>query len=199
MVEHRGGDVLLRRLQAPEGLLQMCSHDRLGSSQLPERREAEDGRATLALNLPQPLEHELQIRGLDPVLVLPDAPAAGSPDVDLPRGDLIEECIDELRLDLDRLAAQLVVALDRPEDRGAAALRVEVVEPEVVGKEVGNAALERIELRESVLAQPQEDVRAQAGLADRCGKLVAKLVTLVVEEVLLELVEDDVHIPAHGL
>ena len=74
-----------------------------------------------------------------------------------------------------------------------------MVEPEVVGEEVGDPALERIELREGVLAQPEEEVRAQAGLADRCRKLVGELVALVVEEVLLELVEDDVDISAHGL
>ena len=49
-------------------------------------------------------------------------PTAGSPDVDLPRRDLVEDDLHELGLDLDRFAGQLVVALDRPEDRGAAAL-----------------------------------------------------------------------------
>src|SRR2546430_387830 len=98
-----------------------------------------------------------------------------------------------------RLAAQLVVALDRPDDRGAAALPVEVVKPEVVGEEVGDPALERIELGKSVLAQPEQEVRAQAGLADRVRELRGEFVALVVEEVLLELIEDGVDIAAHGL
>ena len=103
VVEHRGGDVLLCRLQAPERPLEMRSHDRLGPAQLPERCEAENGRASFALDLPQPLEHELQVRRLDPVLVFLDTPAAGSPDVDLSRRDLIEHRVHELGLDLDRL------------------------------------------------------------------------------------------------
>ena len=198
VVEHGCGNVLVCRREAPERPLEMRPHDRVGPSQLAERREAENGRAPLALDLPQPLEHELQVRRFDPILVFLDATAAGSPDVDLTRGDLVEDHLHELGLDLDRFAGQLVVALNRPEDRGAAAVPVEVVEPEVVGEEVRDPALERIELREGVLAQPEEEVRAKARLADRCGKLVREFVPLVVEEVLLELIEDGVDISAHG-
>ena len=74
-----------------------------------------------------------------------------------------------------------------------------MVEPEVVGKEVGDPALERVELRESVLAQAEEEVRPQTGLADRRCELIGEFVALVVEEVLLELIEDRVDISAYGL
>src|SRR5205085_12614517 len=94
---------------------------------------------------------------------------------------------------------ELVVALDRPEDRVAAAAPVEVVEAQVVREEARDPALEGVELRERVLAQAEQEVRTQAGVADRLRELLRERVALVVEEVLLELVEDDVDVAAHDL
>ena len=76
-----------------------------------------------------------------------------------------------------------------------------MVETEVVREEVGNPALERVELGERVLPQAEQEVRAQAGLADRrrelAGEASLRALALVVEEELLELVEDHVEVPAH--
>src|SRR5207253_8778597 len=94
---------------------------------------------------------------------------------------------------------ELVVALDRPENRSASACAVEMVEPQVVPEEVRDAALERVEFRERVLAQAEEEVCPQPRLADRRRELRGKRVVLVVEEVLLELVGDDVDVAADGL
>src|SRR5204863_4466348 len=132
VVEHRRGDVLLFRLQPAESPLEMRPDDRLRAAELVERRQAENGRSPLALDLPEPLQHELQVRRLDPLLVRLDAAAARATDVDLARGDLVEHCLDQLRLDANVLTRELVVALDRADDRRARAAPVEVVEPEVV-------------------------------------------------------------------
>jgi len=74
---------------------------------------------------------------------------------------------------------------------------VKVVEPEVVGEQVRDLAFEGIELRERVFAKAEQDVRAQGRLANRLRKLAGELVVLVIEEVLLELVEDHVHVAAN--
>src|SRR5919108_577116 len=94
------------------------------------------------------------------------APAVDA-DVDAPALDRVEDALDERGLDRDRVAAELAVALDRPYDRVAAAAAVEMLEPQVVAEEVRDAGLERVELRERVLAQAEEEVRPQARLAGR--------------------------------
>ena len=97
------------------------------------------------------------------------------------------------------MARELVVALDWSEDGRAGTATVEVVEPEVVREEVRYPALERIELRQRVFAQPEQEVRAETRLADCRGELAGERIALLVEEVLLELVEDDVDLAADGL
>src|ERR671923_2221971 len=129
------------------------------------------------------------------------APAVDA-DVDAPALDRVEDALDERGLDRDRVAAELAVALDRPYDRVAAAAAVEMLEPQVVAEEVRDAGLERVELRERVLAQAEEEVRPQAGLADRRRELTREAgagAVPLVEEVLLELVEDHVDVAADGL
>ena len=103
VVEHRRRDVLLGRRQPRQRPLEMNPHDRLGASELLERRQAENRRPALSLDLPEALQDELEVWRLDPRLVRRDTAAARSADVDLAGGDLIEHGLDELRLDANLL------------------------------------------------------------------------------------------------
>src|SRR4029079_18812238 len=197
MVEHRRGDVLLFRPQPTESALEMRADDRARSAELLERRQAQNGRSALALDLPEPLQHKLQVGRLDPALVHLHTTAAAVPHVDLARGDLVEHRLDQLGLDANLLAGELVVALERPDDRLARAAPVEVIEPEVVREEVWYPPFEGVELGERILTQAEEEVRAEARFADRVRELVGEGATLVVEEVLLKLVQDHVDVAAN--
>ena len=155
-------------------------------------------RTRRALGLPEPRHHELQERRLDPPArdVFVDAAATALSQLDLPCSHLIEHGLDERRLDLDGpVRGQLVVAVDRSDDRLARRVPVEMVEPEVVAEHVGNAGLEPVELRERVLADREQEARPQARPGDGLGEVLEEAVRLVtgavVEEVLLEPVEDD--------
>ena len=80
-----------------------------------------------------------------------------------PTLDVVEHRVDERGLDRDLLlAAELAVALERADDRRAAPLAVEPVEPELVREEAGDPRLEDVEPRERVLADAEQDVHGQA-------------------------------------
>ena len=118
------------------------------------------GGARSALVIPDALHHELEVRRLDPRGRL-DAfhcaePAEGR--LDLAGAYLVEDSLDELRLDCDRLAREVRVALDRAQDGGTCRPAVEPVKTKRVRKQAGNAPGEAVELRQGVLAQRDEDV-----------------------------------------
>ena len=112
--------------------------------------------------------------------------------------------LDQLRLDLDVIVGEPVVALDRAEDRRARGGTVELVEAQVVGEEPGDPRLEPVELRQRIVARRQEHRHAQARLGDqhrqRVGEGSRARLVAVVEEVLLQPVQDeqDVHITSLG-
>ncbi len=88
--------------------------------------------------------------------------------------------------------------LGRADDRGPGGGAVETVEAERVREESRDASREAVELRERVLPERDEDVDAKRRaeherkrLGERCGASVVG----VIEEVLLCLVEDEVHVP----
>ena len=146
-----------------------------------ERRETQLARALLPLALPQPLEHELEIRRLD----------AGV------GRRLVEHRLDERVLRRERLPAELAVAGERAEDRGAPGLAVEPVEPQQVREQLGNPAGELVELGQRVVAQREQDVDAQAGPAQELRQRRAQRpFEAVVEDVLLEVVEQQVQLAA---
>ena len=157
--------------------------------------------SAFALDVPQSLEHELEIRRLDPSAfgggILGAASARGS-ELDPTCLDGVEDLIHELVVRDYRvcLAGKLVVPLDRPEDRPLGGLTIQPVQPKRVAEEVRDLRLERVELRESVLANADQEVGAMFPVADDLGELLEGAATLVVEEVLLELVEDDVELGA---
>ena len=186
--------------QRPERALEVLGDDPLRSAESRERREPEGARAGRPLLLPEALHDELEIRRLDPSLACGRDPAAAHALVDPTGLDLVEHGLDELGVDSHRLAAELAVALDRTDDRLAPSLPIEMVEPQVVAEEVRDPGLERVELRQRVLPQAEQEVRPQPGLADRRGQLTGEAgpeAVALVEEVLLELVEDHVDVPLH--
>ena len=150
---------------------------------------------------PQPAQDELEVGRLDPEL----AAAVGRRradtrlvDAQLPGLDLVEDGVDERRLDLRLLAGprqDAVPVLERPFDRLARSRPVEVVDPEEVCEQAGDAVLEAVELRERVLANREHEVGRRAPPTQRDRELLVERarpsVGPVVEEVLLELVEHD--------
>ena len=130
--------------------------------------------ADRALSLPQPLEHELEVRRLDARL----------------GRRLVQHRLDEGVLRREVLSAQLAVAGKRAEDRRAAGLPVEPVEAEQVPEQLGDPAGELVELGQGVVPHGQQDVDPQPGPAQQLRQRVAQRpLDAVVEHVLLELVE----------
>ncbi len=88
-----------------------------------------------------------------------------------------------------------VVFFERPRDGIPPALAREVGEAEVVVEQVGNGPLETTELPQRIFAQCHQEVHSQARVIDCPGELASErgltIVTFVIEEVLLELVEHD--------
>ena len=153
-----------------------------------------DGRA------PEPLEHELEERRLDPAggCRLGDGAVAALGEPEPAGGGRLDHRLGERRLDLVGLLAggQAAVPLaDGAVDRLARRLAVEVVDADVVVEQRRDAVLEAVELRPGVLAQREHEVHAQVGLVDEPRELdregAVAVLARVVEEVLLELVEHD--------
>ena len=66
--------------------------------------------------------------------------------------------------------AQLAVALERAEDRGAAGVAVEPVEADEVREQLGDPAGELVELGQRVVPEREQDVHAQPGPAQQLGQ-----------------------------
>ena len=111
--------------------------------------------------------------------------------------DLIEHGVDERGLDRDRgvTRSQLVEPLDRLDDRIGGGGPVQVVEVQEVAVDVRHPTLEEVaHARVRVLADRDEEVRAQVGPVDAARQVVSEPISFsragVVEEQLLELIED---------
>jgi hypothetical protein len=168
VLEHGGDQCALVRRQRLERPLEMLSHDRVGPAQPLQRLAPERARAGLLLDIPESLQHELKERRLHPPGLVTSSHHASSTEsvLDPSRRDLIEHRLDQLRLRAVRLLLghQLVQPLQGADDCGARGDAIEVVEPEVVCEEVRDSALEEVELRERILADPEQDVHAQSRL-----------------------------------
>ena len=99
----------------------------------------------LALLLPDLLQHELQVRRLDPLAVV-------SATVDAPGGNLVQHSFDERRLHLDVVVGELVPPRDRTEDGVACRSAVKMLETDLVREDRRGPRLEGIELSECVFA-----------------------------------------------
>ena len=177
----------------------MVLDDLLSPTERCERRKTKHVGAPLALDLPQALQHELQVGRLDPRPVLFDRGAATDDSrVDPACGNLTEDRFHEGRFDLDAGRLELVVPPDRSEDGRPRRLAVEQVEAQVVREETGDASLEDVEPRELVVADAEHDVDPQAGPGHELREQVEQASLGVVEEQLLELVEDEQQLAPEG-
>ena len=135
MVEEPRGEVALLVVQAGERALEMLLDDLLCAAELVQRRSTQHVRAPLALDLPEALEHQLEIRRLDssrPLAIVHEAPA-GDALLDPAGGDLVEHRLDQLVLGRDACATELGV-------RAQAALRSPSVPPRVSGDRGGEGS-----------------------------------------------------------
>src|SRR5438132_13453926 len=67
VLEHPRGCVLSGTVEAGDRAIEVLAHDRSSAPELDERRGAQDGRAPVALLVPEPLHDELQVRRLDAI------------------------------------------------------------------------------------------------------------------------------------
>ena len=157
--------------------------------------------AALALDLPEPLEHELEVWRLDAALAPPFVNEAtpGRVLLDPAGGDLVEHGLDELVLG--------VTSARQARRTLAAALRSPSARQRASGGRGGGRCrtareptLERVEVGERVVTDAEQNVhrqiRSRQHVLERAGERAA--VTTVVEEVLLHLVEDQVELAAGG-
>jgi hypothetical protein len=101
------------------------------------------------LRLPQPLHHELEVRGLDVSLpnVRCGAAASDASKDDAPDPHLVEHRLDQFRLDRDaRHVREFVVTRDRSSDCCAPGRSVEPINGNSIPEHVRYAAGKRIEL-----------------------------------------------------
>ena len=164
----RAAIVPLRGVERLDRALEVVGHDLPGAAERLEGRRTQRGRPGGALDVPQPLHHELQVRRLDPArgaVALGDAETARA-ELDPSRADAVEDTLDEHVLGDDLLAFELAPALQGPDDRRPPGNPVEPVETQDVGEQARDVAFEPVEPRERVLAQRQEHVDAQRAVDD---------------------------------
>ena len=192
-------DVTLLGRQGAHRLVQVGADDALRAAERLERGQPHHVRAGGGLLRPQAREHELEVGRLD----LPDAAAdllrAALGDLEPARLDLVEDGVDERRLDARPVRARYEVrpALERALDRLPGRRAIEVLEAQVVVEQVRDPALEPVEARDRVLADRDQDTERQVAAGEhawqRGGEVVGVVARRVVDEVLLELVEDQEH------
>ena len=109
----------------------------------------------------------------------------------------VDHGVDQRRLDRVRqlLRRQATVPLAyRPLDRLAGGRSAEVLHAHVVREQAWNAALEAVELGQSVFADREQEVHSEVGVVDEARELTEKrslaVLLRVVQEVVLELIED---------
>ena len=190
----------------------MRTDDPLGTAQAVQEGDSQHhgfaGRAgSLAHRLtPELFHHHLEEGCFDPELVgLFKRPGLKLPlslsrlaEHDSTHLDLLDHPGDESIFDGDLArsrASASVVHVERFADGILGVGLPEVVEPERVGQEVGNPALEAVELAQTVLADGDQEVRVDVVAVHGPGELrlepVRAGVGRVVEEIFLELVEDE--------
>ena len=196
--EQHGDPAALGGIQPGERALDVLLDDQRRAAELPQRLPPQHDRPRRALRLPEPLEHELEIRRFDALdeRGRRDPAQAAGLRLDPARRDLVEHRLDQLGLGRHRVVRRgRIPTRDRAEDREAPGVAIEPLEPEVVRENAGNGRAERVELPERVLADPEQDVDAEPTLGHEPGELPGEraraALALVVEEVLLGLVEDE--------
>ncbi len=198
VVEQPGRDRPLRRAERLDRPLEVIGHDLSRAAELLERRGPQRRRPRRTLDLPHALHDELEVRRLDAVgaaVSLGDSEAAGA-ELDPAGTDAVQHALDERVLGDHLLALELAPALQRADDRRPAGRSVEPVEAQDVREQARDVPLEPVEPRERVLAQRQKDVDAQRPVDDRGEPCFEAARRVVIREVLLCLVQDQVHVVA---
>ena len=141
----------------------MIRDDLARSAELVQRGNPQGARSRSALDVPQALHDELEVRGFDAQrsTVPLDGPDTARAELDPADTDSVEDAFDEGILGEDLVALQLVPATQRPDDRRASGRAVEPVESEHVREELRNVRLEAIEARQRVLAKREQHVDPQ--------------------------------------
>ena len=201
VVEEPRGEIAVACRRGPRAPLEMLLDDLLGAAELRERRGAQDVRAALALDLPEPLQHELQIRRLDAArpLAFLDEPAAGEVPLDPAGGDLVEHRLDELvlgrrprarRAPRTRAAAPRSPSGPRRGSRWSSRRTL----PKRPGTRRLSASRSASESSRTPSRTCTGSVGSRQDVLERVGERAA--VAPVVEDVLLHLVEDEVELAA---
>jgi hypothetical protein len=200
-------DLLLLAAQLRHSVVEAIAEElRSAAEVVPECLRAERPRAELGLSLPESRQHHLEDRCLD-------ASFCGHALTQRSRAEglarhavcphLVENVIDELVFDLDRLVGRDVTAvlLDRQRHGVAGSVEPEVVDLQPIVEQARDPALEAVQLSERVIANRKKEVRPQICPVDRLRKLAVEgarpALLPVVEEILLELVEQQEQLAAH--
>src|SRR4051812_36128888 len=118
----------------------MVLHDARRAAQVSQRLKAHNPTPSPEVDVPEPLQDELKVGRLDTALVglCVGASPARVAEIDAAGSYLVQDGVDELRLDLDgRLSwPELIVLADRADDRGLGRAPVETLEPQRVREQV---------------------------------------------------------------
>src|SRR6266545_3612703 len=149
----------------------MGAYDLLGTAEAVERRPPESCRLLPCAGdvlLPQPTHDQLQVgrldaldRGAISIGVVVDGAAASFADQHPTHSNLVQHRVDETRLDSDLPVDEVVVALDRSLDGRARRRPIQVLDTQIVRKQIGDAAFEAVQLGERVLTDGYEEARTQ--------------------------------------
>ena len=154
-------------------------------------------RALRALDVPQSLHHELQVRRLDPrraAVAASRAPRPPGPSSMRPAPTPSSTAATSSSSIVDGIPLELAPALERLDDRRATGRAIEVIEAEDVPEQVRDRALQPVERGERVLPQREQHVDAQRPVDEGRERRVEAVALAVVREVLLRLVEDQVDV-----
>ena len=163
-----GGDVLLLPAEKGQRLDEVVLHDLARAAEALEPLEREHVVALVDSRAPEPLEDELEERRLDAVAhgrfrrnrraaVEREVAEAAPSTAGITFGSMSYGA---------SAGEHGVPCRDRPFDRLVGRVDVEVVDAKVVGEQQRDVPLELIELRPRVLADRDEDVHGEGGVAD---------------------------------
>jgi len=198
VVEDVGSRVLLCGRERAERTIEVVLDDLLGAAQRSEGLLPKHRGPALALDLPQALKHELEVRRLHTAHLHGafHCTSSGQRGLKASCRDLVEHVVHQSGLDLHRAG--------RPRDRGKAAQRtedrlaprgpVELVEAKGIHVEPGDSLLEDVELSKCVVADTEQDVDSQSRteneLREQIDEARCPLLGRVVQKEFLELVDE---------
>ena len=167
--------------QRVHDVVEVRADDRVRAAEPLQGLEPQPGRPQGDLLVPEPLHDELQVGGLDPGgAARAEVRRGGVADGHAPAPHLLEHGVDELGLDLvvsHAVRQPLVERTDGLEHGVARGVLVEEVEVQVVAVDVRDRRLEALpEQRVGVLADRDEEVRAQVRPGDAAGQVVVEAV-----------------------